>query len=102
MKHRKSSRRVLSTLAGFGLLLAGMPVIAAENSSATNSGDPCGVQLQQIRADLATRPAADPNMRAQVNEASVLCQQGEPEEAQKIHDQVAKNLSDGAPKTRTN
>lgn len=102
MNRRKSSRRVLSTLAGFGLLLAGMPVIAAENSGAANAGDPCGVQLQQVRADLAKRPAADPDMRAQVNEASVLCQQGEPEEAQKILDQVARNLHDGTPKTRTN
>jgi hypothetical protein len=102
MNRRKSSRRVLSTLAGFGLLLAGMPVIAAENPNATDSGDPCGVQLQQIRADLAEKPAADPNMRAQVNEASVLCQQGEPEEAAKILDQVARTLQDGQPNTRTN
>lgn len=102
MNRRTSSRRVLPALAGLGLLLAGMPAIAAENSSATHSGDPCGVQLQQVRADLAKRPAADTDMRARVNEASVLCQQGEPDEAQKILDQVARTLHDEAPKTRMN
>lgn len=102
MNRRKSSRRVLSTFAGFGLLLAGMPVIAAENPGTTHSADPCGVQLQEVRAALAEKPAADPNMRAQVNDASILCQQGEPDEAAKILDQVARNLQDGTPKTRTN
>lgn len=102
MNRKTSSRRVLSTFAGFGLLLAGMPVIAAENPNATHSDDPCGAQLQQVRAVLAEKPAADPNMRAQVNEASILCQQGEPEEAAKILDQVARILQDGQPKTRTN
>jgi len=102
MKRRPSSRRVVTTLAGFGLLLAGTPVIAAESSSATHSGDPCEVQLQQVRADLATRPAADPDMRSRVNEASVLCQQGEIDQAQKMLDQVARALDKKAPKTRTN
>lgn len=101
MNRIKSGRRVLSTAAAFGFLLAAMPVIAAENSGATHSGDPCGAQLQQIRADIAKQPAADPNIRAQVNEASVYCQQGEPEEAQKILDQVAKDMRE-TPKTRTN
>jgi hypothetical protein len=101
MYRKKSGRRVLSTAAAFGFLLTAMPAIAAENSGATHSGDPCGTQLQQIRADIAKQPAADPNIRAQVNEASVYCQQGEPEEAQKILDQVARDMRE-KPKTRTN
>ncbi|MBT5571920.1 MAG: hypothetical protein HOJ90_11930 [Alphaproteobacteria bacterium] len=92
MRRRKSGHRVLSTIAGLGLLFAGMPVIAAESTGARHSGDPCGEQLQQVRADLAKKPTVDANMRAQVNEASVFCQQGEPEEAQKILDQVARDL----------
>ncbi len=71
MKLRKSGRRMLSTLAGLTVLLAGVPVIAAENS------------------------------RAQVNEASAFCQQGEPEEAQRILDQVVQDMRT-QPKTRTN
>lgn len=101
MYRRKSGRRVLSTAAALGLMFAGMPVMAAENSGATHSGDPCGTQLQQARADIAKQPVADPNIRAQVNEASVYCQQGEPEEAQKILDQVAKDMG-AKSKTRTN
>lgn len=96
-----SGRRTLSAIATFGFLLTAMPVIAAENSGATHSADPCGTQLQKIRADIAKQPAADPNIRAQVNEASVHCQQGEPEEAQKILDQVARDMRE-KPTTRTN
>lgn len=96
-----SGRRALSAIATFGFLLTAMPVIAAENSGATHSADHCGTQLQQIRADIAKQPAADPNIRAQVNEASVHCQQGEPEEAQKILDQVARDMRE-KPTTRTN
>jgi hypothetical protein len=101
MKRRKSGRRMLSTLAGLTVLLAGVPFIAAENSRATHSGDPCGVQLQQVPADIASQPPIDPNIRAQVNEASAFCQQGEPEEAQRILDQVVQDMRT-KPKTSTN
>ena len=72
-----------------------------EQSRATHSGDPCGVQLQQVRADIASQPLIDPNIRAQVNEASAFCQQGEPEEAQRILDQVVQDMRT-QPKTRIN
>ncbi|MBO6781805.1 MAG: hypothetical protein JJ899_00765 [Alphaproteobacteria bacterium] len=101
MTHRKSGRRIFVTFFGLAMLLAAMPVIAAQNTGAAQSGDTCGAQLQQVRADLAKQPAADPNMRAQVNEASALCERGDEAEAQKILDQVVKDMN-AAPATRTN
>ena len=101
MTYRKSGRRIFVTFFALALVLAAMPVIAAQNPGASHSGDPCGDQLQQVRADLARQPAADANMRAQVNEASALCQRGEEAEAKKILDQVVKDMGN-PPATRTN
>ncbi len=106
MTYRKSGRRIFVTFFSLALVLAAMPVIAAQKtgeaqSGASNAGDPCGDQLQRVRADLAKAPAADPGIRAQVNEASVLCQRGETDQAQKILDQVVRDMR-ADPATRTN